>query len=196
MKFSMKRAFGLKLIITAFILVVHADNSLGHVEEENMPDSVAEMEYRILLELRPGDVDARYKLAMALFSQEKFIEAEKELKRILELDPKHFHGLEGLGLVKTKQKQYDPAIESFRAAITVNGNDAMVYYYLGIAQEEKGLFPEAELSYTTALQINSANPPDEHDHFNTQQVENALGKLRKLIKTVTKPSPKPDVSIK
>ena len=48
-----------------------------------MPDSVAEMEYFILLEFEPNNLEARIKLGMILLRSEKFDEAIKIAKHIL-----------------------------------------------------------------------------------------------------------------
>jgi tetratricopeptide (TPR) repeat protein len=52
-----------------------------------MPDAIAEMEYRILLEYQPDNTEARNELAMVLYRLDKLDEAFGELQRVVELNP-------------------------------------------------------------------------------------------------------------
>lgn len=103
-----------------------------------MPDSVAEMEYRILLEFTPQDTTTRSLLGMALLRQNKLVEAEKEFRLILQSDQKNFDALDGLGLVLLKQKRYGEALQHLQTAIKIRPNDIMVHLHLGLTLSNNG----------------------------------------------------------
>lgn len=118
-----------------------------------MPDSVAEMEYRILLEFTPQDTATRSLLGMALLRQNKFAEAEKEFRKILESDPKNFDALDGLGLVLLRQKRGDQALPPLLAAIKIRPNDIMVHLHLGLTLADDGQTEAARQTLTTGFNL-------------------------------------------
>jgi len=134
------------------IMLFYQNVSFAHIGNAYIPDPIAEMEYKILLEFKPEDTEARNKLAMVLYRLGKFGEAENELNRVLEIDPANFNALDSYGLIKIKQEKYAQALEYFKAAIAINPADTLVYHHLGMVQEEMGLLTDAENSYQTALQ--------------------------------------------
>lgn len=123
----------------------------AHIESD-MPDGVAELEYQMLLDFDANDIDARYKLAMVYFRLKKLDKAEKELSRILQNKPDYFHALEGMGMVKSKQKKTKEAIAFFDRAIAVKGEESSAYYFLGQCQQEAGALKEAAAAYQAGLQ--------------------------------------------
>ena len=49
------------------VFIFSANDLQAHGPHDNMPDAIAEMEYRILLEYQPDNIEARNKLAMVLY---------------------------------------------------------------------------------------------------------------------------------
>lgn len=151
----MKPASFAQLINFFSVLVLFAVHpgatALAHVSADSMPDSVAEVEYRIFLEFRPGDIVVLNKLGMVYYRMGKLREAVREFSKVLKLDPKNSDALDGMGLVKTAQQEYDEAIKYHQQAIAVKADDMMTYFHLGIALEKKGLFREALDAYHTSL---------------------------------------------
>lgn len=142
--------------LTAFLSIVlwvllTARPSLAHIESGSMPDPVAEMEYRILLEFKPNDIPTINKFGMVLYRLNKLKEATKEFSKVLQLDPGNFNALDAMGLIKAKQNEYDAAIKYHKAAIAIKKDDVLVYYHLGKVLEKKGLWQEALQAYRTAL---------------------------------------------
>lgn len=159
------------------ILLFYQDVSYAHIGKVYIPDPIAEMEYRILLEFTPDDTGARNKLAMVLYRLGKFKDAENELDRVLEIDPSNFDALDAYGLVKIKQGNYAQALEYFKAAIAINPADSLVYYHLGMAQEGVGLLTDAENSYQTALQKEKEQPKSDNGE-SSSMIEAALKNVR------------------
>lgn len=162
---------GLVLLSTwllLLILVTEAPVS-AHVEKGAMPDSVAEMEYRIVLEFTPQDTATRYLLGMALLRQNKLAEAEKELRRILESDPKNFDALAGLGLVLFKQKRGGAALPYLLNATKIRPNDIMVHLHLGLTLAAEGQTEAARQALTTGLELtNKQATSSTRDHHQAE----------------------------
>lgn len=120
------------LLLTILVLLLRVAPASSHVEKGYMPDSVAEMEYRILLEFKPEDNVTRSLLGMALLRQNKLSEAEKEFRILLKSDPKNFDGLDSLGLILFNQKRFPEALQHLQTAIALRPDDIMVHLHLGM----------------------------------------------------------------
>jgi tetratricopeptide (TPR) repeat protein len=134
--------------------------ALGHVEPD-MPDAIAEMEYQILLDIKPADHEIRYLLGMVYFRQKNYDQAVAELQRVVAEAPDYPYAYTGLGQVKMVHQEYDAAIVYFRQAITILPSDNHVYYFLGQALEAKGNKSEAEQAYRTAIDNHKEMPAEE-----------------------------------
>jgi tetratricopeptide (TPR) repeat protein len=160
---SRLKTFSLLLfVLIAAMLAVPARDSLAHVDDDSMPDSVAEVEYRIFLEFNPRDITIINKLGMVLYRRNKLREAAREFTKALKIDPANFDALDAMGLVKTAQQEYDQAISYHQQAIAIKTDDVLVHYHLGIALEKKGLLREAAIAYRKALEIQAAQGATSH----------------------------------
>jgi tetratricopeptide (TPR) repeat protein len=162
------------------LLLCSFKTAAAHVEEGNMPDSVAEMEYRILLEFKPDKLEIRYKLGMVLLRSEKYAEAAKEFEYILKKNRQNVDAYLGLALAKTKLKNYPKAISLYLEALTISPDSMHIYYYFGQALEAKGDFNGAEAVYKDGL----AHPPptdDEHEIEARQKIAEALKKIQQKL---------------
>ena len=143
-----------------------------------MPDGVAEIEYRILLEFQPDNIEVLNKLAMVLYRLDKLDEALVEVQHVLELDPNNFDALDTLGLVSLKQGKTKLALEYLKSAVRINSEDPLVYYHLGLVQAKLGLLEEAETSLVTAL-IRYIEQKDQAGKDNAiDLIEKALAEVR------------------
>ena len=133
------------------MFIFSANDLQAHIAHGNMPDAIAEIEYLILLEYQPDNIEARNKLAMVLYRLEKLDEALVELHRVLELEPNNFDALDTLGLVSFKQGKTQQALDYLEAAVRINSEDILVHYHLGLVQGKLGLLDAAETSLVTAL---------------------------------------------
>lgn len=144
----------LKSLFVAFICVSlisgMGNYARGHVEPD-MPDAIAEMEYQILLDIKPDDFQIRYLLGMVYFRQKKYDLAVEELQRVIEAAPNYSYAYTGLGQVELSHQEYEKAIEYFRKAIAIQPDDNHVYYFLGQALEARGERAEAEKAYLVAI---------------------------------------------
>jgi len=143
------------LIALAVLLAVPAA-ALAHPESGLLPDAVAEVEYKIVLDLNPGDTETRNKLGVVLLRKQRPAEAEAEFSKVLEASPENFDALDGLGLAKLMQGKHKEAAGWFRKAISVREADTMVHYHLGLVHEGEGRLADAEKAYLRALEVSRA----------------------------------------
>ena len=68
---------------------------------------------QIILE-DPKWAEAWNKRATVLYMMGKFEESQNDIKKVLKLEKRHFGALSGQGLVQTKLKNYNKAIESYK----------------------------------------------------------------------------------
>lgn len=167
------------LITIALLLSVALNPAplLAHVEAE-MPDSVAEMEYRILLEFKPRDSSTRVKLAKVLLNQNKLAEAEQEFNRALTTSPNNLPALLGLSQLRLKQNRTTEALALTSKAVASAPDNASVLLAYGIVLAAANRPREALAIYRQGLDKLAArgkNPDTEHEQ---QQLENALQKLQ------------------
>ena len=160
------------------IFIFSANDLQAHVAQGNMPDAIAEMEYRILLEFQPDNIEARNKLAMVLYRLDKLDEAFVELQRVLELEPNNFDALDTLGLVSFKQGKTQQALEYLQAAVRINSEDILVHYHLGLVQGRLGLLEAAETSLVTALTMNKEQNDQTGKSNEIDLIEKALAEVR------------------
>lgn len=126
-----------------------------------MPDSVAEMEYRILLEFNPQDTATRSLLGMVLFRQKKFTEAEKEFRQILVREPKNFDALDSLGLTLYSQKRTVESITILQTAMKIRPDDVLVHLHLGRALSDNGQKEAAHDEFEAGLNLLKKQPPSQ-----------------------------------
>jgi tetratricopeptide (TPR) repeat protein len=166
------------MLFMLMMFLFSANDLQAHVAHDNMPDAIAEIEYRILLDFQPDNIEYRNKLAMVLYRLNKPDEALIELQRVLELEPNNFDALDTLGLVTFKQGKTQLALEYLEAAVRINSEDVLVYYHLGLVQGKLGLLDAAETSLVTAL-IKYIEQKDKTGSGNEiELIEKALAEVR------------------
>jgi tetratricopeptide (TPR) repeat protein len=152
----------------------------AHVEG-HMPDSVAEMEYRIVLEFKPKDFATRVKLAMVLMNQDKQAEAEKEFEKALKTDPRNLQAHLGLSLLRLKRNRIGEALLMIEKAAKIAPDSAAVCLNYGKILEADNRPGQAAKMYNKGLgqlAADSDNPDAEHDR---QQLETALRNLAEKL---------------
>ncbi len=156
---------------------------LAHPETGLLPDSSAETEYRIVVEINPKDIKTRNKLGMVLYRKNKLDEAARQFTEVLKIAPNDFDAHDGLGLVSCKNGKYMEAVDWFTKAIAIRPNETMVHYGLGMAYDQLGNLPKAENSYRQALANNGLNLRKGGHHHKVEAsrkkiIYNALQKLK------------------
>jgi Flp pilus assembly protein TadD len=148
----------------------------AHIEKGAMPDSVAEMEYRILLEFEPENVEVRNQLGMVLYRLGKLDEAEIEFYYVLEKMAENSDAIVALGLINMQRANFQLAIDLFKKAITINPDDLFAYFHLGQALEKLGDATGAAAIYRSGLAREIKAP----DKTNAEQRQILLDALKSM----------------
>lgn len=177
-------AFKIRLFSSMLFWCIFTGTSIchAHVNAESIP-VVAEMEYRIYVDLNPNDLELRNKYGMLLLNRNKISEAENQFTFILGKAPKNFDALDALGLIRTKQQRYPEAVKLFQEAVAVNSKDVLVFFHLGSALEATGQIQEALKAYETALALKNqrTTPATAKNNAEEDFIQGALNNLRTKI---------------
>lgn len=165
------------LLLTLF---VSAAPACAHVES-HMPDSVAEMEYRILLEFRPDNIETRVKLAHVLMNQDKLQEADKEFNRALATAPDNLPTHLGLSLLRLKQHKTAKALAIIKKAAELGPDTPTVYLNYGLILEADKRPQEARQMYKDGLAKLAKAPTASEAEHDRQQLEKALQKVTEAL---------------
>ncbi len=163
------------LAILAFL--VTTPPAAAHIEEGNMPDGIAQVEYRILLEFEPDNIAVRNKLGMVYYRLGKLDAAAEQFQAVLARDPKNFNAIDALGLVALKRGRPAEALARFQKAITMNPADTMVYLHLGEALEQLHRPEEARAAYEKARANLAAEPASSSKADRARQIEERLRRI-------------------
>jgi TolB-like protein/DNA-binding winged helix-turn-helix (wHTH) protein/Tfp pilus assembly protein PilF len=163
--------------------LAEAHTSLGLIAENYDYDwQTAEKEYRRAIQLDPQYATAHQWYAECLAFQGRFPEALEESERARQLDPLSLIIATDHAAILYFARQYDRAIEQFRAVLAMEPNferaHMVVYPYV-----EKGMFPEA-LAETSKWRHGDGGPVSEVQAYvygrwgKQQQAERALAQWK------------------
>ena len=96
---------------------------------------------------------APYNLGTALSGVGRLDEAEENLRRALELDPRHESALQNLGSVLVRKQHHEQAVDAYRRLIEIDPRSAVAHSGMGIALYYLGRTDEALQSVDRALAI-------------------------------------------
>ena len=116
----------------------------------------AETEYRRAIELNPGYASAHHWYGWYLALMGRLDQATVEMKRAQELDPLSLEITADLGLSFFFARKYDGAIEQFQKALDMDPNFIWARFFIGWADEQRGLIDEAITEYQRAFQVEDA----------------------------------------
>ncbi|HEY9716564.1 MAG TPA: tetratricopeptide repeat protein [Trichormus sp.] len=106
-----------------------------------------------LLNIVPGDIDAKLALGRALKAQNRIQEAEEMVLRVLETDPSHGPARVLLGQIFVAEGRFVEADEMFRSASELFDGDAPLFFYWGRTLSLLGLHEMALEKYEKAAEI-------------------------------------------
>ena len=84
------------------------------------------------------------------------------LTKAIEINPRSYSSMFGLGLALYHQGMFNEAVENLERAIGVYNKTASGYLWLGIAQKRTGKLPQAEASLKKANDLSKGKQPDVH----------------------------------
>ncbi|MGA2192088.1 MAG: hypothetical protein ABSG42_01765 [Nitrospirota bacterium] len=102
--------------------MVFSSPALAHYEGDLLPDSVAVMEYEMLISMTPKDTLTRNKLGMVYLRQNMLPKARQQFMEILKLDPANFDALDSLGIVSDREGKYAEAARWYAMALKLKAD--------------------------------------------------------------------------
>ena len=100
------------------------------------------------------DHDARLHLALSLIALSRYVQAIKELLKVVKTDPSHQQAWFNLGLSYQEQGFLDEAVNAFSKAISLNGNDLDVHLSLASLLYRLQRIKEAKSLIKRAMKLN------------------------------------------
>jgi tetratricopeptide (TPR) repeat protein len=133
--------------------------------------SQAEKALKIVLNIKPDELDAHLKIASIQVEQRNYSSATSTFKKIIELDPSLDGAHQGLGDVYLKMRRWKEAIPPLIKAAELNSENTQAYYLVGTAYEELKEFDKAADAYKTYIEKNPGNPSDAYYRLGLCQIE-------------------------
>jgi tetratricopeptide (TPR) repeat protein len=130
-------------IVLLIVLVMIAIWALNRARDGTVPDT-------------NNTAVTHYNLGLTLAAQQKFVEAEREYREAIRLNPNSASAHNGLGIALGNQGKLAEADTEFREAIRIDPNYPEAHNYLGVSLGNQGRFPEAEAEYKEAIRLNPA----------------------------------------
>ena len=115
--------------------------------------------------------DAHYQLAISLAASGNRKSSLNALNKVLALSPKHKGALFRKASLQVKMKDYEGAVETLEALVTMLDSNARVYYLLGVAYEGIQKIDQAMVCLNKAIELD----PEEikyHQHLGFLNVRN------------------------
>jgi len=116
-----------RVVVSAALLTVMSafvcSTALAHYEGELLPDSVAVMEYQMIINMKPDDTLTRNKLGMVYIRQKKLDKAKEQFIEILKINESDFDALDSLGIISDMEGKYQDAMRWFARALVVRKDD-------------------------------------------------------------------------
>jgi tetratricopeptide (TPR) repeat protein len=117
-------------------------------------------------------VTALFNYSLARYRQGAFVESERGLGKLLELDPGHFDALHLCGVLAAQSGQPERAVELIQRALGSNGSVAAAHRHLGNSLRDLRRFEDALASYTRAIELRA---DFKEAHVNRAMLQLTLG---------------------
>lgn len=129
------------------------------------------------LKENPRNRDAHYYIALIYAMQEKFPQAEAEIRETLDIDPDYPEAHNFLGQVLEAQNRWSEAIRSYRKAVSypLYSTPDVAFYRLGLALEHEGDMERAVQAFEDALRVSPPKVPQALIHLELGRAQYRLG---------------------
>jgi len=118
---------------------------------------LAEADFKAVLRVDPGVVEAHEALVQLYRGQKMWDLAEAHLRKIVTLRPKDPRHLAGLADLLRERRRFDEAIPQYLAAMAMTPNDARLWIALGLAHQGAGRAAEALEAFRKAVASDPEN---------------------------------------
>jgi len=135
-----------------------ARNNLGVALQKQGRDlQEAETHFLVAIEKNPKYAIAHDNLGVLLFTQNRILEAEVNLRHALELNPNLTEAHNNLGSLLQRRGQLSEAKISYSKALALNSSHAGTHINMGNLLKDVGLLLEAQVSYQQVLTLEPYN---------------------------------------
>ncbi len=131
--------------------IVHAANGQKLLAEKKTDQAIAELQTSI--RQRPEYVEGHYELARAYWIKGDLPSAQRELKRVIELDPSNERPYFSLGMSYLDQNRPQEARASFMQLLKLNPSSADVHFGLGVTSASEHNYSDALEQYKLTLKL-------------------------------------------
>lgn len=139
-------------------VALRPDDSAGHCALgmtlgalERSVEARAQFEQSIAL--APTQTESYFRLGLLDLDSKDLGSAAKNLRLVLERDPKHAGALAALGRVEFEQKHYSDAIDLLQRAIASDDELGVAHYYLGLTYSRIGRKAESDQELQKATEL-------------------------------------------
>ena len=108
-------------------------------------------EYKLAIEAEPKNPDVFSDLGYYYYKRENVGDADRMLRKALEIDPKHAKALTNLGMVLAAEKRFDESFQVFSKAV----GPAAAHSNVGVLMAKQGRNDEARKEFHEALALDS-----------------------------------------
>lgn len=153
----------------------------GHFQEGaavlNADQQSAFVSFQKALQENPRHRNAHYYIALIYATQEKFAEAEREIREAIDIDPDYPEAYNFFGQLLVKQNRRPEAILAFRKAASspLYSTPDVAYYQMGLALELEGDMQGAMQALEEALKVAPPNVPQALVYLELGRVHYRLG---------------------
>jgi tetratricopeptide (TPR) repeat protein len=139
-------------------VAVRPDDSSGHcalgMTLAALERSVeARTQFEQSIALTPAQTESYFRLGLLDLDSKDLDSAAKNMRHVLEHDPKHAGALAALGRVEFEQKRYNEAVDLLQQAVANDDSLRVAHYYLGLTYARIGRKPESERELEKATQL-------------------------------------------
>src|SRR5208282_488197 len=113
----------------------------------------ARTQFEQSIALTPAQTESYFRLGLLDLDSKDLDSAAKNMRHVLEHDPKHAGALAALGRVEFEQKRYNEAINLLLQAIANDDSLRVAHYYLGLTYSRMGRKAESEQELEKATQL-------------------------------------------
>jgi tetratricopeptide (TPR) repeat protein len=106
-----------------------------HYAVKGMDDEAIELLVKVV-RLQPDDAQARWRLAVLLYEQDRLEESLEQFRIAVRLDPEDLYSQQMLGQVLLKLERYEEAQSTMERAIKLAPNDPLIKKNLAAAREK------------------------------------------------------------
>ncbi len=148
---------------STFILVVLAVAGCSHQGNDtprSSADAILNQPEKLADQKEPAfNVETHYAAGQFAEAQGRLPTAVLQYKEALKLEAKHLPSLYRLGVVYAEMKQFDLALETWKAYVKATNSSADAYANLGFCHELAGHPEEAEKAYRKGIGADAKNSP-------------------------------------